>query len=361
MASMRVLRFPRSDKDSAHVLVNVSSAGPNPLDLKLAATEGDEPYACVLKHHRVSLLRVKNCPVSEDEWQHLLESLLQQQIVNDIQVAAAVQPESSISLTVRKQVQGITQRLGTITLKCDQTEQFELFQWCDWSLDALAKQQKAAADSAAKARDLEAEVAGLQAQLDELVRAKQDDEAALLLKFRDLLNEKKVKIREQQKIITASPFPREDSASSQLHQAGDNAAAHDPAPSRPRKRKAAKKSVVAEAQDDSDEATEDVAVKSEPEDTDPGNTSDGTASVNDEDDGTASVNDEEDDNGLVETGTTRDVDSGRSVSTYDNSGQQRAPPEKVARAPPLRRDLPFANKQTTAPPPAEETDSDDEL
>ncbi|XP_044724586.1 DNA double-strand break repair and v(D)J recombination protein XRCC4 domain-containing protein [Hirsutella rhossiliensis] len=348
---MRVLRFPRSDKESTHVLVNVSSAGPKPLDLKLAATEGDEPYACVLKHDRVSSLRVKNCPASEDEWEHILDALLRQEPVEDIQVAAAVQPESSISLTVRKQVQGITQRLGAVTLKCDQSERIELFQWCDWSLDALAKHRKEAADSAAKAREMEAEVAVLQAQLDELLQAKQDDEAALLLKFRDLLNEKKVKIREQQKIITASSFRKQDSASSQPQQAGDNRAPH-PAPSRARKRKAARRNVSEETSDDSDQAMDEAAVKSEPDDMDPGNTSDGTASASDD----------QDDDSPAELGTARDVEPGRSASTGSKGGQQEAPLKKTTRGPPPRRDLPFANKQTTAPPRAdEETESDDEL
>ena len=44
MATQHILYLPRSDKDKEHILVNVSSEGPSPLDLKLLATEGEFPY-----------------------------------------------------------------------------------------------------------------------------------------------------------------------------------------------------------------------------------------------------------------------------------------------------------------------------
>ncbi len=58
-----------------------------------------------------------------------------------------------------------------------------------------------------KAAELEAAVTGLKDQLAELIQAKRTDEAEMLEKFRDLLNEKKVKIREQQQILLAGPPP----------------------------------------------------------------------------------------------------------------------------------------------------------
>lgn len=44
MASEHVLRVPRSDNEGEFVVVNVSSNGNSPLDLKLLATEGESPY-----------------------------------------------------------------------------------------------------------------------------------------------------------------------------------------------------------------------------------------------------------------------------------------------------------------------------
>lgn len=44
MASEKILRIARSDSEGDYVLVNVSSNGASPVDLKLLATEGESPY-----------------------------------------------------------------------------------------------------------------------------------------------------------------------------------------------------------------------------------------------------------------------------------------------------------------------------
>lgn len=62
----------------------------------------------LVKHDRVVSLRVKNCPASEDEWQSILEALFQQEPVPDIQATATVQSDKNISITIRKEIQGIT-------------------------------------------------------------------------------------------------------------------------------------------------------------------------------------------------------------------------------------------------------------
>lgn len=41
----RVLKFDRTDDESRYVLLNVTSRGSKPLDLRIEATEGDEEYA----------------------------------------------------------------------------------------------------------------------------------------------------------------------------------------------------------------------------------------------------------------------------------------------------------------------------
>lgn len=54
-----------------------------------------------------------------------------------------------------------------------------------------------------RTRELEGSVDELKTQLEDLIQAKDKDETALLEKFRDLLNEKKVKIREQQRLLAS--------------------------------------------------------------------------------------------------------------------------------------------------------------
>lgn len=45
----RILKFPRSDNKSLFVLVQVTSNGSNPLDVKLVATEGEAAYVTTCK------------------------------------------------------------------------------------------------------------------------------------------------------------------------------------------------------------------------------------------------------------------------------------------------------------------------
>ena len=45
-----VLRIPCIDKTADFVLVNVSKNGRNPLDLKIEATEGENPYMTTSEH-----------------------------------------------------------------------------------------------------------------------------------------------------------------------------------------------------------------------------------------------------------------------------------------------------------------------
>ncbi|PFH60034.1 hypothetical protein XA68_11555 [Ophiocordyceps unilateralis] len=324
MASYPVLKLPYSDGPGC-LLLQASPAGLGKLDLKLIATEGEAPYVCDLRHNRVASLRAKNCPVPEREWEQILGAVLRREQDDDIQAVASVQSNLSASLTIRKQVKGITQRLGAITLRCDEGERIELFDWCTQSLDALAEGYESAASLAAKVRDLEADVADLRTSLETLMQAKKEDETALLLKFRDLLNEKKVRIREQQSIISS------------LSQTG-----HRPAKSEGRKRKAA-------------------SVKSEEESHDYGNQGVQGASdaetADDTSDGTASFAGEDDEERTGSEGAVND----RNISS-NPSDQVGDRPATSARAPPPPRTLPFKARKAVAPPTAEEeTESDDEL
>ncbi|KAL6910410.1 hypothetical protein GGI43DRAFT_10466 [Trichoderma evansii] len=353
MATTRVIRLPRDDDESAHVLIQVASKGSKPLDVKLVGTEGEAPYVATLKHDRIASFQVPNCPVSESEWQSILQSLFALQPAADIQATASVRSETSLSITVRKRVQGITQRLGSIELEYDGNESIELFNWCAESIDALVQSNAALAEAAAHAKELETTVTELKAQLDELVTSKQEDETALLQKFRDLLNEKKVKIREQQKVIAAGSFPNSQSASQRVSQTSDPQPSRAPAPSRPRKRKvqAAASSLN---EPENDEMEVDVKIKSEPEDSEPENTPEDTA------DDTASGDSDEDDNGDEDNGSGDNSETGA-----DNVSKPapKAPPKKANEQPPPPRSLPFTKKKAPAKPAAtgNETDSDDEL
>ena len=64
--------------------------------------------AAAVRHDRASTLMVKNAPCEKSEWESILTSLLRQEPLRDIQATAAVQSESSISISVKRRVQSIT-------------------------------------------------------------------------------------------------------------------------------------------------------------------------------------------------------------------------------------------------------------
>ncbi|KAI1020830.1 hypothetical protein LB504_012012 [Fusarium proliferatum] len=353
----RVLKFPRSDDKSSFVLLQATPKGSKQLDLKLVGTEGEEPYVASLKHDKVVSLRVKNCPASESEWQQILEDLFQQVPLPDIQATATVQSEKSISITIRKDIQGITQRLGSITLDHDPDEAIELFDWCGAAVEASTSSKQTAANLSAKSSESEAVVTQLQLQLEELIKAKEEDETALLRKFRDLINEKKLRIREQQQVLNTLSTNPSMAGQSQRSQAVE-ASVQQPKPKKPirqagksraSKRKAPASRRLEESDDDDAVDTMSVDLKQEAVDTDPGNTTEATASGD---------SDDEDEDGL---------DSG--------PPQQNKAPDAVSRGktasreserPPPPRALPFETKKSknAAPVPApagSDTESDDEL
>ncbi|PNP50823.1 hypothetical protein THARTR1_08444 [Trichoderma harzianum] len=290
MAASRVIKLPRDDDESAYALIQVIQKGSKPLDVKLVGTEGEAPY----------------------------------------------------------------QRLGSIELKHDENEGIELFKWCAETTDALAQSNVALAEAAAHAKELETTVKELKSQLDELITSKEDDETALLLKFRDLLNEKKVKIREQQKILAAGPIQSSQQASQRL-QSVDSQPSRTPAPSRPGKRKV--QAVEAPKNEPEEDEMEVDKIKVEPQDSEQEDTAEDTASGGSDDDN-------DDDDG----GDDSDVRDDKAGSGVDSSPEPEPapkaapPPKKSAEQPPAPRALPFTKKEapTKAPTAEEETESDDD-
>lgn len=94
--------------------------------------------------------------------------------------------------------------MGTIKLEKNPELGLDIFEWCGILAESRSAIQGSLDEVRAKATRLEATVDGLKAQLQEFIAAKESDETELLEKFKTLLNEKKVKIREQQKLLTAA-------------------------------------------------------------------------------------------------------------------------------------------------------------
>ncbi|KAL8649307.1 MAG: hypothetical protein Q9210_004476 [Variospora velana] len=288
MASEHVLRIPRTDNPGEYVLLNTSSCGSSPLDLKLLATEGTEPYVKTLKHSRIPKYRAKTNHLSDQQWEEVLRSTLLQErpqaaltkpenqdddgkpkdaYSQTIQLAAYIS-SSKLTITFRNSISGIHQKLGELSLPADPDVNINLF---DWTSTAIARAETAQAEADDLQRRLTTQtetVKQLHQQLEELIQAKKDHEDTLLQKFCILLNEKKAKIRDQQRILaTAKPDPvmlKEVQKARQLHAA---ASGRDPEPSRKGKRKASASAAAAasDEDDEDDDGFEDRGVKVEDE------------------------------------------------------------------------------------------------
>lgn len=220
-----------------------------------------------------------------------------------------------------------------------------------------------------KVEGLESAVKELKDQLEELIEAKKSNETELLEKFRDLLNEKKVKIREQQRLLMANDvdvdggtLPVKQSQSQPARDVLKTTKAHVPKQSRKSKRKAAtpepepEPSPPAEIPESDDELERmEVDKKHGEEDSENDDTTeDGDA------DATASEDEDADDAPAPGSKrvTRKDIEKPPSANTRHASQTQ---PDE----PPPPRKLPFNQKKPAAKrdpePEGSETDSDDEL
>ncbi|KAI4095494.1 MAG: hypothetical protein L6R37_007064 [Teloschistes peruensis] len=253
MTSEHVLRVVRSDSPGDYILLNASSNGSSPLDLELLATEGSQPYLKTLKHSRISKYRAKSNHLTDTQWESLLRSTLLQERIQEQETEAEDAPSKDVELvatisstnltiTLRKSISGIHQKLGELTLPASPDTDINVLNWCN---TAIARADNLSTNS----QSLECKLAEqtnvadkLRAQLEDLIRAKQEHEDAILQKCAVLINEKKAKIRDQQRLLaTAKPDPetleRVQSAVRQ-QRSGTAAASRSPRVSRGGKRKA---------------------------------------------------------------------------------------------------------------------------
>lgn len=105
-----------------------------------------------------------------------------------------------------------------IRLQCTE-KSIELFDWCGESaqraIEAERNQRQLQSDVYAQAEELKS----LRAQFNELVKAKEKHENEILEKFRQLLNSKKSKIRDQQRLLAGAKVSKSNGVSPTRHSA----------------------------------------------------------------------------------------------------------------------------------------------
>ncbi|KAI1104414.1 hypothetical protein F4804DRAFT_190244 [Jackrogersella minutella] len=350
MVETSMLRLPISGKENEYFLLEISSNGSRPLDLKLVGSESTAVFMMKLRHKRAGDYKASSGPCSHEEWENILTStLVNRRSVPDVEIRADVESDgSSVSLSFRKNIQGITQRLGSIKLEEDEKTEISPFDWCVSAIGSRDKVEGDLATAIAKVKTTEDSLKELQEYLDKIIRTKKEDETELLEKFRDLLNEKKVKIRQQQRLLASSTVDPEKLANIG---GGRGALKRVAQASRASKRK------VKEEPESSDDGFEKMDVEEDE--------GDNNASVEldaEEDRGDTTADETVSGTDSEEEPAPPPVKSRRTqaaVSTSANETSKPSTSREASEAPPPRRVLPFMKNKKPAPPPPKPVDDDE--
>ncbi|TKA81753.1 hypothetical protein B0A55_01145 [Friedmanniomyces simplex] len=206
-----ILRLRRTDHEGEYLLVQVSASGSKPLDLKLVASENEHVYPAKIKEANVKALQASNYSGDLDEWKTILRyALLRQQpatplpdALQGLEMVAAL-GGTTITITLRKNVGGIHQRLGSIKLEQNDAEAIDFFDWAGTAVAAADDLREQLDTLQASVGSQQEQVAKLNRQLDDLVKVKREHEDELLKKCAALLNAKKLKIRDQQRLLAGA-------------------------------------------------------------------------------------------------------------------------------------------------------------
>ncbi|KUJ09091.1 uncharacterized protein LY89DRAFT_741387 [Mollisia scopiformis] len=361
-----LLRLPRLDlpsEEDAFVLVHVSSAGPHPLDVKLIGTDNENAFAVSLNSSQTLKLRHKTSKLNEAQWDYVLSVILlgaaqgeeDPALLEDVEAVAKVE-EDTLVVIIRRTIEGITQPLGSISLSKDddEGEDIDLFEWCGVANKAKDTSNDELQSLRTTLGSKDEEIRKLQDSLAELTQLKNDNETQLLEKFSLLLNEKKLKIRDQQRLLACSNV--DPAKLAEVEASREPVSLHSPGPSRKGKRKA-KENIES---DDSDAGFEKMEV-----DDAPAEESEGEEQAQTPDDSTADEAESDDEPPAPPIRRAAASTKGKETATIPADEDPILPP---------KRDLPFNGKPAAASKPeptssssktaaaddGSETDSDDD-
>lgn len=364
--TQHVLRLRRTDSKTAkHMLINIAKTGRNWLDLELTGTDREDLFIAAFTEADTKAYQDRNFSGNFAEWKILLmfallhhrpegtlpELLQGVETVAAISVSKGSKVKKTVTITIRKNVDGITQRLGTIPLEQTDTE-VDTLEWIDTAAaeaDGLRSQLEELQTSVESQKD---SIAKLTTELDMLVRAKKEHEEELLSKFAALLNAKKLKIRDQQRLLNGAKI--DPAAAKEVSRARSAKTSRKAGSSRGGKRKANGASLS--LSEDEDAADDDSATV---DGSDEGaSRRDQVTPEPEEQEELDAVEDEE----VISSDSTPAAfkashESVRGQSQRSSRRQQEAEPMDVDKP---SRKIPSRAKEPTPPPDANTNDDDDE-
>ncbi|EEA22990.1 hypothetical protein TMatcc_001858 [Talaromyces marneffei ATCC 18224] len=350
-----VIRIPRSDNANEFVLVYIAPSGKTALDLKFIATEGENPYVGSLRQSRLKDIRAKNFQGTDQELEQILKSVLRIQIDtsqlgpkqdSEIEATALIKAKDEVNelvINVRKKIDSITQRVATLTLSQNDDQTIELFEWMGLMLSRTDVYEHQISTLTTQLQAAEKSIKDLKTSLDDLVQSKREHENMLLGSFAQVLNEKKLKIRNQQRLLASANVDSEKAR--ELESTMDQEEEEEAPKSRRNKRKAPARQQDNEPSDSDDEFEKMDIDKPTP-------SRRGVAAAK------AQAEEEEEEEGVeederpetpqpLEEETESEAEEERMASPPDEQPQKSSRPNLTRAAdppPPPRRDLPFLRR-----------------
>ena len=164
-----------------------------------------------MKESDLSKLLSRNSPVTISQWETILCTILLQnrpsantsEILVSLEVIASVVGDQ-LSIVFRKNISGIHQRVGEIALKQDESQEIDTVAWLETAIcrgDTLEGEIK---EISHKLREQNEVVKKLNLQIEDLIKSQQEFESSSLERFMVLLNAKKLKIRNQQRLLATA-------------------------------------------------------------------------------------------------------------------------------------------------------------
>ena len=171
-----------------------------------------------MRQRKLKDLRSKSFQGDSEEWETILKHIFgvesspsSSPATQDLQVVAEISgddPDQTITIILRKRIQQISQRLGSFELQQNDDEEVQLF---DWTAQAVQDAQSQTAQVERLKTNLDSAkstIITLEAKLGELVKLKSEQDGQMLAQFAALVNEKKLKIRNQQRILSSAKIDR---------------------------------------------------------------------------------------------------------------------------------------------------------
>ncbi|KJY01263.1 hypothetical protein TI39_contig298g00014 [Zymoseptoria brevis] len=374
-----ILRVRRQEKQAhpGHLLIHIDHIGPKQLDLKLIGTDHSHLYHASLDQSSLKSLQASNFTGDLQQWKTTIAYAFLHQtppgpfpdFLRGVELVAKItrvsDEKGTVTITVRRNIGGITQTLGSLDLEQDDTrEEVGFVEWVDVAAATADDLRLQLDQSLASSSTQQDRITQLTAELDQLVKAKREHEDELLSKFAALLNTKKLKIRDQQRLLSRANVNAEALDDVRSARGSSSNASRKAGASRGAKRKA-KTGSAAESED------EDV--------TDEGGDEDNQQETPSNSDEEATEHDDECDSGFAPAppASQSSARALRSQTTTKASQAQSGDAMEIDDEAdvPSRRELPFGGRKTTwkepTPPPlkgnppaedgADDEETDDEL